>query len=483
MNEHGRGAGSSKMWGGRFQEAVLPEIDEFCASLPFDRRLYRQDIAGSVAHARMLGRQGIIRPEEAERIVSGLESIMEEIDAGEFPWRPELEDVHMNIEARLTELIGPAGGKVHTARSRNDQVALDMHLYVREAADDLLEGLRSLQEIILGQARAHPQVILPGYTHLQRAQPVRLAHHLLAYFFMFQRDRERLADARKRVNMMPLGAGALAGTTFPIDPHSVARELGFDRVYANSMDAVSDRDFLVEVLSACSLIQVHLSRLGEELVLWSSAEFGFAEMADSVTTGSSIMPQKKNPVVAELLRGKTGRVTGALIALLTMLKGLPLTYNTDMQEDKESTFDALDTVGSSLKVAARLLECTSFRPDRMRQAIEGDYSNATDLADYLARKDVPFREAHRVAGRAVREALSRGVPLQALPLGDLKELHPAFEEDIYQVLAPEAGADRSSPMGTGASRVREQLDLAEELLSTPPGEIQWTEVETPAEGQ
>lgn len=465
MNK-GSGRSNPKLWGGRFDSETAPQIDEFCASLPFDRRLYDQDIRGSIAHVRMLARQGIVAPEDADRIVKGLEEVHQEIETGQFPWRMELEDIHMNVEARLTELIGPVAGKLHTARSRNDQVALDMHLFVREAVQELMEDLKNLQFVLLRRSEESLDLILPGYTHLQRAQPVTLAHHLMAYFFMFQRDRERLKDAGKRIDLMPLGAGALAGTTFPLDVDHVARQLGFEKRYANSMDAVSDRDFLVEVLAACALIQVHLSRLGEELILWSSAEFGFAEMDDSVTTGSSIMPQKKNPVVAELVRGKSGRVFGSLISLLTMLKGLPLTYNTDMQEDKEPTFDALDTTSASLRAISLVMESIRYKPEAMREAVERDFTNATDLADYLARKGLPFREAHHVAGRAVKVALERGVGLGDLPLEDLREMSPAIEEDIYQHLTPEAGIRRSSPMGTDPQRVKEQLELGRRLLSS-----------------
>ncbi len=469
--------GSSKPWGGSYTAETAPEVELFTASLPFDRRLWREDIAGSIAHANMLARQGIITAQERDAITGGLAEIAGEIEAGTFEWRLDLEDVHMNIESRLREKIGPVGGKLHTGRSRNDQVALDMHLFVRETIDAMDGELVSLQKALIGQAERHPEAILPGYTHLQRAQPVRLAHHLLAYVFMLQRDRERLADARRRVDMMPLGAGALAATTFPLDPAGVARELGFARRYANSMDAVSDRDFIVETVASCALIAVHLSRLGEELVLWSTAEFGFMVMDDAYTTGSSIMPQKKNPVIGELLRGKTGRVVGALVGILTMLKGLPLTYNTDMQEDKEGTFDALDTVRSCLRIAAAVIETSRFRPGRMIEGVETDYTNATDLADYLAARGLPFRDAHAVAGQAVAAAAARGLVLAQLPLADLQVLSPLFDGDVYQVLTPEACVERrSSPMGPSAGQVEGQLALARRLVDAPAGSIMWVPV-------
>ncbi|MDQ7794805.1 MAG: argininosuccinate lyase [bacterium] len=466
-----------KPWSGRFRSPTAPEADLYTASLPFDRRLYAQDIRGSVAHTRMLARQGIIGAGEAAAIEEGLHQIEEEIEAGTFPWRLELEDVHMNIEARLVEKIGPVGGKLPTGRSRNDQVALDMHLYLAEETRVIDERLCGLQAALLGQARANPGAILPGYTHLQRAQPVALAHHLLAYFFMLQRDRERLADARRRIEMVPLGAGALAGSSFALDPDSVARDLGFGRRYANSIDAVADRDFVVETLAACALIAVHLSRLGEELVLWSSSEFAFLEMADAYTTGSSMMPQKKNPVIGELMRAKAGRVTGALVTLLTVLKGLPLAYNSDLQEDKEATFDALDTVKASLAIATAAITTSSFNATRMRQAVATGYLEATDVADYLAARGVPFRKAHLATGRAVALAASRGVGLKSLPLDDLRELHPAFDAGVYALLTPEAALTRrASPMGTGPEEIRRQLDLAETLLAASPGTVDWVAV-------
>jgi len=469
---------SSKPWGGRYSAETAREVDQFTASLPFDQRLYREDIAGSMAHARMLARQGIITDEECQSLLAGLAGILAEIEAGVFPWRLELEDVHMNIETRLREKIGPTGGKLHTARSRNDQVALDMHLYVRAQVDGLLEELRQLQATLADLAEQYIDAILPGYTHLQRAQPVSLAHHFLAYFFMLQRDRERLADARRRVDMLPLGAGALAGTTFAVDPAAVARELGFERRYANSMDAVSDRDYLVETLSALALVAAHLSRLGEELVLWSTSEFGFLEMSDAYTTGSSIMPQKKNPVIGELLRGKTGRVYGSLLGLLTVLKGLPLAYNTDLQEDKEGTFDAWDTVRACVRIATGALQTSRWRTDRMLAASGQDYMLATDLADYLATKGIPFREAHAAVGAVVARAHGAGASLAEIPLDELRQICPAFGDEVYELLTPEAAvARRNSPMGTAPAAVREQLALADRLVGQAPGTIAWVPVE------
>ena len=370
-----------KPWGGRFTEATDALVEEFTASIPYDWRLYPYDIAGSIAHAAMLGRAGIITDREARRIVNGLKEILREIAAGKFEFRMDLEDIHMNIEHRLTQKIGPVGGKLHTARSRNDQVALDVRMYLRDEAIRIRHGLQEFQRIIVGLAERHQDTVMPGYTHLQRAQPVLFGHHLLAYYEMFERDRERLADCYKRVNIMPLGAGALAGTVLPIDRKFVARLLGFRGVAENSMDAVSDRDFAIEFVSACSQIMVHVSRMAEELVLWSSAEFGFITIADAFTTGSSIMPQKKNPDVAELARGKTGRVFGSLTALLTLMKGLPLAYNRDMQEDKEPLFDAADTVGQTINVMGAMLKSISVHEKEMHHAAEDGFITATDLAD------------------------------------------------------------------------------------------------------
>ncbi|HWP34056.1 MAG TPA: argininosuccinate lyase [Thermodesulfobacteriota bacterium] len=447
-----------KPWGGRFREATDPRVEAFTASVRFDRRLAPYDIAGSIAHARMLARVGLLTVEEAGAIVEGLERIRAEIDAGSFPWRPELEDVHMNIEARLVELVGPVGGKLHTGRSRNDQVALDLALYLRDAIDRLDEGAAALQRALGELAARHLDVVMPGYTHLQRAQPVLLAHHLLAYHEMLARDRQRLAAARTRINVLPLGAGALAGTPLPIDRHEVARLLGFDRVAENSLDAVADRDGALELLAALAILQVHLSRLAEELVLWSSAEFGFVELPDAFATGSSLMPQKKNPDVAELVRGKTGRVVGALVALLTTLKGLPLAYNRDLQEDKEPLFDAVDTVLACLGVLPPLLRGLKVRAEAMRAAAGRGFLTATDAADYLVLKGVPFRRAHEIVGGLVAEAVRRGVELHELPLETFRAAAPEFGPDIYDALAVErAVASRRSYGGTAPDRVRARL--------------------------
>jgi len=440
-------------------------VERFTASVHFDRRLAPYDIQGSLAHARMLAKCGILARAEAEAILRGLRAILREVERGTFPWDPSLEDVHMNIEARLVRKIGAAGGKLHTARSRNDQVALDLRLYLRDQIQILRRLVRGLQGVLLAAARTHLDVILPGYTHLQPAQPILLAHHLLAYFEMLQRDRERLADCLDRVNVLPLGAGALAGTTFPIDPHYVAGLLGFPRVAANSLDAVADRDFVAEFLACAALLMMHLSRLGEEIVLWASAEFGFVVLPDALATRSSMMPQKKNPDVAELARGKAGRVYGALVGILTVLKGLPLSYNRDLQEDKEGLFDAVDTAQGTVAVMAELLKGVRFRPDRMRAAAAGQYLNATDAADYLAAQGLPFRTAHAVVGRLVRHCLDRGCPIEALPLEALRRFSPSFGRDVYEYLTLEACvARRASPGGTAPAAVRRALRAAANRL-------------------
>ena len=457
--------GPGKPWAGRFRARTHPAVERFTASVHFDRRLAPYDIQGSLAHARMLAKCGILARAEAEAILRGLRAILREVERGTFPWDPSLEDVHMNIEARLVRKIGAAGGKLHTARSRNDQVALDLRLYLRDQIQILRRLVRGLQGVLLAAARTHLDVILPGYTHLQPAQPILLAHHLLAYFEMLQRDRERLADCLDRVNVLPLGAGALAGTTFPIDPHYVAGLLGFPRVAANSLDAVADRDFVAEFLACAALLMMHLSRLGEEIVLWASAEFGFVVLPDALATGSSMMPQKKNPDVAELARGKAGRVYGALVGILTVLKGLPLSYNRDLQEDKEGLFDAVDTAQGTVAVMAELLKGVRFRPDRMRAAAAGQYLNATDAADYLAAQGLPFRTAHAVVGRLVRHCLDRGCPIEALPLEALRRFSPSFGRDVYEYLTLEACvARRASPGGTAPAAVRRALRAAANRL-------------------
>ncbi len=450
--------GPDKPWAGRFRQQTHPAVERFTASVHFDRRLAPYDIVGSMAHARMLAKCGILAKGEAETILRGLRGILREVERGTFPWDPALEDVHMNVEARLVRKVGAVGGKLHTARSRNDQVALDLRLYLRDQIQVLRRQVRDLQEVLLTAARAHLDVILPGYTHLQPAQPVLLAHHLLAYFEMLQRDRERLAGCLERVNVLPLGAGALAGTTFPIDPHVVAEILGFPRVAANSLDAVGDRDVVAEFLACAAILMMHLSRLGEEIVLWASAEFGFITLPDALATGSSMMPQKKNPDVAELARGKAGRVYGALVGILTVLKGLPLSYNRDLQEDKEGLFDAADTARGTVAALTELLKGIRFRADRMRAAAAGRHMNATDAADYLAAKGLPFRAAHGVVGRLVRHCLDRGCPIEALPLEELRRFSPRFGPDVYEYLTLEACvARRASPGGTAPAAVRRAL--------------------------
>ncbi len=456
----------TKLWGGRFTKAADKTVEGFTSSLKFDRRLYQQDIQGSIAHARMLGHQGIIPAADATLIEGGLRSVQAEIEAGQFPFRQEYEDIHLNIEKRLTELIGPAGGRVHTARSRNDQVVTDVHLWVKDEIAAVQALVSDLQGALVDRATEHEGVLMPGYTHLQRAQPILLSHHLMAYFWMLERDHGRLTDCRRRADISPLGAGAMAGTTFPIDREFTAAELGFAAVYPNSMDAVSDRDFLLEFLAAAAICQMHLSRLCEELVNWSSTEFGFVEMDDSYATGSSIMPQKKNPDVAELVRGKTGRIYGNLMALLTVLKGIPLTYHSDLQEDKERLFDSMDTLKLCLKVTAGMIATVKFNRERMARAVRQDFSNATDLADYLAKKGMPFREAHAVVGKAVLACIQAGKFLADCALEEFKAFSPLFEADVYVAIAPETCVEqRTSLGGTAPAQVRRQLDMAVAILS------------------
>ena len=445
-------ARSAKPWGGRFTEATNELVEEFTASIPYDWRLYPYDIAGSMAHAAMLAKTGIITKKESARIIRGLEDVLREIASDKFSFSIELEDIHMNIEHRLMEKIGPVGGKLHTARSRNDQVALDIRMYLRDEIEEIHELLRGLQTVIVGLADRHRDVVLPGYTHLQRAQPVLLGHHLLAYYEMFERDRGRLEDCFRRVNVMPLGAGALAGTVLPIDRSYVAKQLGFTSICENSMDAVSDRDFAIEFVSACAQIMMHLSRLSEELVIWSSSEFGFITISDAFTTGSSIMPQKKNPDVAELTRGKTGRVYGSLTALLTIMKGLPLAYNRDMQEDKEPLFDTADTTSRSLSVFSEMLHGITVHREAMRKAAEDGFITATDLADYLVKKNMPFRRAHEIVGRAVLRAAELGCGLVDMPLAEYKKLAPQITEDVYGAISVEASVGRRSSAGGTAPR-------------------------------
>jgi len=457
---------SEKLWGGRFSKTTDEMINEFQASIGFDRRMYREDIAGSLAHAEMLMRVGIISEEDYQAINAGLRDILGQIERGEFEFSTELEDIHMNIEKRLTDTIGDAGSRLHTARSRNDQVALDTHMFVRHAVVEVLDHIRELQNALVESADANKDVIMPGYTHLQRAQPILFAYHLMAYFNMLTRDFERFQGVYVRTDLMPLGAGALAGTTLPIDRAFVARKLNFDRIYTNSMDAVSDRDYILEFLAAASILMVHLSRLSEEIILWCSREFSFVELDDAHCTGSSMMPQKKNPDVSELVRGKTGRVVGHLMAMLTAVKGLPLAYNKDLQEDKEGLFDAIDTVKFSLAVYAQLIRGMKVRADVMRHAVEADFSNATDLADYLVQKGMPFRQAHTVAGQSVAQCIARGIWLRDMSLADYQKLSPLFDEDVYEVIRPETCvACRNSYGGTSYEQVESQLDAAEALMA------------------
>ncbi|KIH76282.1 argininosuccinate lyase [Geoalkalibacter ferrihydriticus] len=458
-----------KLWGGRFSQPTDKFVEEFTASITFDQRMYRYDIQGSIAHARMLARQNIIAQTEAEQIIAGLEEILAEIEAGRFEFKVSLEDIHMNIESRLIERIGPVGGKLHTARSRNDQVALDVRLYLRDELKAIARYLDSLQDAALGQAEANLAVIMPGYTHLQTAQPVLFAHHMLAYYEMFRRDAGRLADVAKRLNELPLGAGALAGTTFPIDREYVAEQLGFDGVTRNSLDSVSDRDFALEFCSAAAILMMHLSRLSEELILWSSADFNFIELTDAFCTGSSIMPQKKNPDVPELVRGKTGRVYGNLISLLTLMKALPLAYNKDMQEDKEPLFDTIDTVKGSLKIFADMIAQMRVKAEPMRIAAARGFSTATDVADYVVRKGLPFRQAHEVVGKTVRYCIEQGKDIPELTLEEFQQFSPLIEADIYDYVTLEASVNaRRATGGTARQAVTREIKRAREERQAQP---------------
>jgi argininosuccinate lyase len=455
-----------KTWSDRFESPLHPAIACFNASISFDLELIEYDITGSVAHAKMLGHTGIISSAEAQELVAGLEQIRQEYREGNFNPGIQDEDVHFAVEKRLTEIVGDVGKKLHTARSRNDQVGTDIRLYLRDRIEQIRIELREFQKVLLTLAQEHIETPIPGYTHLQRAQPISLAHHLLAYFQMAQRDWERLGEIYDRTNISPLGCGALAGTTFAIDRHYTASLLGFAEVYSNSLDGVSDRDFAIEFLSAASLIMVHLSRLSEEIILWASQEFGFIKLKDSCATGSSIMPQKKNPDVPELVRGKTGRVFGHLQGLLVMMKGLPLAYNKDLQEDKEAIFDTVKTVLTCLEVMTILLrEGLEFCPERLENAVSEDFSNATDVADYLAARGVPFREAYNLVGKVVKTSLAAGKLLKDLTLEEWKQLHPAFEADIYQAIAPkQVIAARNSYGGTGFEQVRQAIERSRSLI-------------------
>ena len=455
------------LWGGRFSAAPTGELERFGASLPFDKRMWKQDIRGSKAHAAMLAHQGVISAEDAEAIRAGLDEIAGEIERGEFTFDVDRdEDIHMAIERVLTERIGPAGGRLHTGRSRNDQTAVDTHMIARDLADELLASLEGIQQVLLDRAEEQFGVVMPGYTHMQPAQPVLLSHHLLAYFWMFSRDHKRVADARAAANKCPLGAAALAGTTYPLDRAMTASELGFDEPVANSMDAVSDRDYLLDLIYACSVCQIHLSRLCEELVWWSSAEFGFVEMDDAHSTGSSIMPQKKNPDFAELVRGKSGRVVGDLMSLLVTVKGTPLTYDKDLQEDKEPLFDAADTVLGSLMACTGMLATCTFKADRMREASHEGYMAATDLADYLVGKGLPFRQAHAVVGRIVGDCVREGVTLQQLTTDELRSYSELFDDDAHEALDIDNIVRRRTTLGgTGHDAVRAQLAQARDVLA------------------
>jgi argininosuccinate lyase len=456
---------SKKLWGGRFTEKTADSVEAFTASIHYDSRLYKYDIAGSKAHATMLASQGILSSGELEAIVAGLNEIDQEIGAGTFEFKPELEDIHMNIEKALVDRIGPAGAKLHSARSRNDQIALDFKMYLRNQCSLITELLDGINTAFVGLARKYLGHVMPGYTHLQRAQPVQIAHHMLAYYEMFKRDKSRMIDCRKRMNLSPLGAAAMAGTGLPIDREQVAKALDFDGVTANSMDTSGDRDFAIEFTSNCALIQLHLSRLSEELVLWSSQEFSFVDISDKFCTGSSIMPQKKNPDIPELIRGKSGRVVGSLMSLLTLMKGLPLTYNRDMQEDKEPVFDAVDTVSSSLSIMTELLGNLTFNTKNMAEATQSGFMTATDLADYLVLKNVPFREAHGIVGRVVVYCLEKGCELESLTVEELTRFSEVIDKDVFEVLSVEGSINsRISSGGTSFQRVKEAIDEAEKQL-------------------
>lgn len=458
---------SDMMWGGRFTKAEEKNALDFNASISYDCRMYREDIAGSIAHAKMLAAHGIISKEDQEKITKGLLSIKKEIDQGTFPFSVELEDIHMNIEKRLTEEIGDAGARLHTARSRNDQCALDLHMYMKRNIARLSEKLIAVLEALLAASKKYQDVILPGYTHMQRAQPVLFAHHMLAYFAMLERDFKRLEDCYDMCDMSPIGACALAGTTYPTHPEEEANDLHFASVYGNSLDAVSDRDYLLQFLSFASICAMHLSRLSEEFIYWSTSEFQFIELDDGYSTGSSIMPQKKNPDMCELIRGKTGRVYGHLIGLLTVMKGLPLAYDKDMQEDKEGVFDALDTLYFALDIYAGMISTMTVNGDHTRKVLESDFSNATDMADYLAKKGLPFRQAHAVVGNAVHYCIEHHKVLLDLSMEEFRSMSPLFEEDIKEALSIEnCVKNRESYGGTGPKSVERQQTHAEKAIAS-----------------
>ena len=455
-----------KMWAGRTSGATDSIADDFNSSIRFDCRMYRQDITGSMAHAAMLGAQGIIAQGEADRLIDGLQGILDDLDSGALEFDMSCEDIHMFVEQVLTQRLGDVGKKLHTARSRNDQVALDLRMYLREEIDEISSLVKAVLEAVLAQAEANKEVILPGYTHLQRAQPILFSHHLMAYAMMLLRDLGRLADCRKRMNVSPIGSCALAGTTYNTDRQFEAKQLGFDDIARNSIDGVSDRDFCVELMSALSTLMMHLSRFSEEIILWASWEFKFVELSDAYTTGSSIMPQKKNPDMAELVRGKTGRVYGDLMAMLTTLKGLPLAYNKDMQEDKEAVFDAVDTVKMCLKVFAPMLATMTTRPDNMKKAAQGGFINATDLADYLVKKGMPFRSAYKISGQLVAKCIAEGCVLETLPLETYRQYSDLFDEDLYQDIdLLTCVQKRISEGGTSVQSVEAQIAYVKERLA------------------
>ncbi|MFS0780575.1 argininosuccinate lyase [Bacillus sp. 1P06AnD] len=455
-----------KLWGGRFTKSAEEWVDEFGASISFDQELVLEDIEGSLAHVKMLAYSGILPEEDAHKISEGLLLLQQKAKQHELSFSVKMEDIHLNLESMLIDEIGPVGGKLHTGRSRNDQVATDVHLYLHKQVEQIVELIEELQQALIKQAEEHVETILPGYTHLQRAQPISFAHHLMAYFWMLERDKERFKENDKRINKSPLGAGALAGTTFPIDRAYSAELLGFESIYENSLDAVSDRDFIIEFLSNSSMLMMHLSRFAEEIILWCSQEFQFIELDDAFSTGSSIMPQKKNPDMAELIRGKTGRVYGNLFGLLIVLKGLPLAYNKDMQEDKEGMFDTVKTINGSLKIFAGMVSTMKVRKANMEKAVKSDFSNATELADYLATKGMPFRQAHEVVGQLVLSCIQKNCYLADLSMEAFKSASDLFEEDIYDALEPyQAVKRRNSAGGTGFEQVQQAIDKAKTLLT------------------
>ena len=456
---------NTKLWGGRFEGTVEDWVEQFGASISFDHQLAKFDLMGSLAHVQMLGQTGILSLEEAEQIQDGLQALLRDLEAGELHFDIANEDIHMNMEVLLTEKIGPLAGKLHTARSRNDQVATDMHLYLKEQLGHVLDKLANLNSVLLDLAEKHVETIMPGYTHLQHAQPISFAHHLMAYYNMFQRDSERFAFNMKHTDLSPLGAAALAGTTFPINRQLSSDLLGFQQPYTNSLDAVSDRDFILEFLSNASILMMHMSRFCEEIINWCSFEYQYISLSDSFSTGSSIMPQKKNPDMAELIRGKTGRVYGHLLGLLTVMKSLPLAYNKDLQEDKEGMFDTVETILNSLDVLAGMLSSMQVNTAKMQQSTENDFSNATELADYLAEKGLPFREAHEIVGKLVLDSIKHGKNIQDWDLEELQVYHPLIEEDIYIYLRPETAVQRRNSLGgTGFEQVKYQIEQAKKEL-------------------